>query len=856
MKAASGAGGAGAFEEHFVDAMHLGALGHGTRRHHCFGETRDGAATGAHEVGMNDVAAGSCLETPDVITKVRPGHQTSPRQVHEVAIDSGAVKALVLHQFDDLSMGERPTCGAKGDEAGATGGSPLEARIADAGLQSGEVADDGFSASGCQRGGRRGTGRGWSFGHTRSGAHLQWCNPVDCCNTILNKQGVLPVVLGLLALVVGPILGPLLRRSLRAMAVVDSFVIVTVCGLVLIHVLPQSVALAGPIALPLATLGLLAPALLHRLDATQPTGNVAAVRGVVVMAVMLGGAFLHALLDGVALVDEDAAHGVVSMTDGIHLAGEHAAHAATPTGHAEHTESLSVLAIAVLLHRIPYGLAIWMVGRERYGRRRALAMLGALALGTVVGSQLGASLLVYGAEAFALVQVFAAGAVLHVLLESPVIALDRAPRASFVGVVLGILTLVTLAETHPVVAIVDNELQFARAFMTIALQTAPSLVVAFVIMGVLGVVGPRLRVPLKATGARAAQALSGVLAGAPWPLCSCSVVLLFEGLVRRRAGVAAAVAFLVSAPELGMPSALLSGELLGLRLTAIRLLGAVLVAVVAGVVVAAVAPSTPTPAADAQLDEPGQGFLASLMAAIDHVIPWVLVGLLIAACCEPLLTTTTLLAIPKAIEVPLYGIVGVPLYVCGSGSTPLAAVLLHKGASAGAVLAFLLSGPATNVATLGLLWRLFSARVAVAFGATVFVASALLGIGVNLAVDGGLGVAVDLAVPSLHQEAIHDHGVLEVGALAVVVALLLWSLARQGLRGFLRQIVHPLDNAKGGHVHGPHCGHTEHARVSFVRRAPVARIQLDLPPVSSASSAGSSTDSASEASASGGAPHR
>ncbi len=78
------------------------------------------------------------------------------------------------------------------------------------------------------------------------------------------------VVLGLLALLVGPVLGPVMRGHVRIAAGVDGFVVVTVCGLVILHVLPQSVAFAGAGALVVAALGVVAPVLLHRFDARMP----------------------------------------------------------------------------------------------------------------------------------------------------------------------------------------------------------------------------------------------------------------------------------------------------------------------------------------------------------------------------------------------------------------------------------------------------------------------------------------------------------------------------------------------------------------------------------------------------------
>ena len=56
-------------------------------------------------------------------------------------------------------------------------------------------------------------------------------------------------------------------------------------------------------------------------------------------------------------------------------------------------------------------------------------------------------------------------------------------------------------------------------------------------------------------------------------------------------------------------------------------------------------------------------------------------------------------------------LVGVPLYLCASASTPVAAALIAKGLSPGAAMVFLLTGPATNVATIGLVGQMLGRRV-------------------------------------------------------------------------------------------------------------------------------------------------
>jgi hypothetical protein len=617
---------------------------------------------------------------------------------------------------------------------------------------------------------------------------------------------VFAVVLGLCALAVGPVLGPVLRRFSGLAAGVDAFVVVTVTGLVVLHVLPQSVALGGVVVLPLAGAGVVVPALLHRFDAVQRPALWRGGRQVLATLFLLCAAFGHALLDGVALIDGDEAHG--------HGGG--------------HDAGLSALAVAVLLHRLPYGLALWLNGRERLGRGRALAVLGALAAGTVVGAVVGDQLLTPStARAFALVQAFAAGAVLHVLLEAPAVDVSGGRRASFFGVAAGAGVLVVLTRSHPMLAVVAGELDFSSTLLAFVGLCGPSVFCAFAFVAVLGrlldVVERRVRGGVIAGrhGPETAAAM-GVFLAALASLCGCRVGHTFESLLRRRAAVAGAVALLVAAPHLEMVQALLSWALLGPGVALSRIAGAVVVALVAGVVVSVVAgrDSSPAPGAvDGELALPSPGPRATLVAAVEHALPWLLLGVVLAAFLEPLVTATGLVFLRGVSGVVIAAALGAPIYLCGPAAMPVAAVLLHKGGSAGAVVAFLLSAPAMNVTTLGLLARLVSRRAAAVLAVVVVGGAVVVGVVVDAM------PAAPLQPPPLHpfaQTAASDTTVSVVAGL--LVALLAWSVARQGARGFLAQILAPLDDAKGGHLHGPHCGHPEHARAGFGKRTPVARV--------------------------------
>lgn len=190
-------------------------------------------------------------------------------------------------------------------------------------------------------------------------------------------------LLSLLPLLAGPLLVRAVSSRPGALALLDGVVVVGVGGLVLLHVLPGAIAEGGPAALLGALCGLVLPFFAGRLL----HGRAALGRGLTLGVALLALA-LHALLDGVAL-----------------------------SGHGQHQAHGTSLALAVVFHRLPVGIAIWRVVQPHHGRALALAVVGLIALATTVGT-FGAAPLrpVVAGAGWAVLQAAVAGTLVHVVL--------------------------------------------------------------------------------------------------------------------------------------------------------------------------------------------------------------------------------------------------------------------------------------------------------------------------------------------------------------------------------------------------------------------------------------------------------
>ena len=117
--------------------------------------------------------------------------------------------------------------------------------------------------------------------------------------------------------------------------------------------------------------------------------------------------------------------------------------------------------------------------------------------------------------------------------------------------------------------------------------------------------------------------------------------------------------------------------------------------------------------------------------------------------------------------------IGIPIYICASGSTPLVAGLIATGMSPGTALVLLLAGPATNIATMAVVRKMMGTRGLLLYLGSIAVCSLLAGLGVDY-LHQTLGFA--MGRPDLFG---HDHGadaslLAHVGAV-IFIALTLWG---------------------------------------------------------------------------------
>ncbi len=288
---------------------------------------------------------------------------------------------------------------------------------------------------------------------------------------------------------------------------------------------------------------------------------------------------------------------------------------------------------------------------------------------------------------------------------------------------------------------------------------SPYLLLGFLFAGILKVAIPQKFIDKYMGQKNGRSVLNAALLGIPMPLCSCGVIPTGISFYKSGASKGSSVSFLISTPQTGVDSILVTYSLLGLPFAIIRPIIALVTGYVGGMLANrydkkenGLETNNPIEEANCdtncstdsdencgcedsckvQIDEKHSKvytmFKYAFVDFLQDISKWLVIGLLLAAVIS--------VALPDDFFANYVGndfigmliilIASVPLYICATSSVPVAAVLLMKGVSPGAALVFLMAGPATNAATITVLNKVlgkkttFAYLISIILGALVF----------------------------------------------------------------------------------------------------------------------------------------
>ncbi len=268
------------------------------------------------------------------------------------------------------------------------------------------------------------------------------------------------------------------------------------------------------------------------------------------------------------------------------------------------------------------------------------------------------------------------------------------------------------------------------------------LLFGFLLAGVLHVFFPKPLIEKYLGKNNFWSVLNAAILGVPLPLCSCGVIPTGVSFQKNGASKAATVSFLISTPQTGVDSILVTYSLLGLPFAIIRPIVAFATGILGGSLTAYVEKrnkSSEIKQETCELPEENVGnkFVRMLkygfVTFLQDLSKWLIIGILIAALIAVVVPDNFLVQYMTNpfLEMLLILVVSIPLYVCATGSVPIAAVLMLKGLSPGAALVFLMAGPATNAATIAVIGKTLGKKTLIIYLLAIISGAVITGLCIN-----------------------------------------------------------------------------------------------------------------------------
>lgn len=253
-------------------------------------------------------------------------------------------------------------------------------------------------------------------------------------------------------------------------------------------------------------------------------------------------------------------------------------------------------------------------------------------------------------------------------------------------------------------------MEYLYAFTDLLNEMSPYLLLGFFVAGLLHVYVPQKVYANYLSGNDLRSVCYAALFGIPLPLCSCGVIPTAMSLRREGASRGATTSFLIATPQTGIDSIVATYSLMGLPFAVLRPVVALLTSLVGGAMVNCVSKESEASEEKVQSKSSKEKREGGLKEALRYgyvdmlqdigkrlVLGLILAGLITIFVPESFFMQYADTPLKCMMLVLLFS---VPMYLCATGSIPIAVALMLKGLSPGAALVLLMAGPATNIAAI------------------------------------------------------------------------------------------------------------------------------------------------------------
>ncbi len=371
--------------------------------------------------------------------------------------------------------------------------------------------------------------------------------------------------------------------------------------------------------------------------------------------------------------------------------------------------------------------------------------------------------------------------------------------------------------------------QYIVDFISILNEMSPYLLLGFLFAGILHVFFPQQKVNKYLGNNNFMSVMNAALIGVPLPLCSCGVIPTGISFYKNGASKGSSVSFLISTPQTGIDSILVTYSLLGLPFALLRPIIAFITGITGGLFTNIFDKKNKTSSnkplintANVTKKTKHNKFTTLLHYAfiefLSDIAKWLIIGIIIAATISVIIPDDFFTSTFKNefLNMLLILAASIPVYVCATASVPIAAVLMLKGLSPGAALVLLMAGPATNVATLTVIGKTLGKKPLITYLISIISGALFFGILINTIFP---ATWFDLSIHSGMAEH-HSHGLLpfwlKISSSIVLGSLIMYSFINQYIKKQKEKLILQTQNGlnmkfKEFIVEGMTCNHCKSA---------------------------------------------
>ena len=275
---------------------------------------------------------------------------------------------------------------------------------------------------------------------------------------------------------------------------------------------------------------------------------------------------------------------------------------------------------------------------------------------------------------------------------------------------------------------------------------SPYLLLGFTLAGLMHAFVPRMVYSRYLSSNSFCSVLNAAILGIPLPLCSCGVIPTAMSLRKEGASKGATISFLIATPQTGVDSIIATYSLMGLPFAMLRPFAAFVTALFGGALTNSFDKKNDAVHGEATgkvccSKEDEITFLQKIKSATNYAYVemmqdigrWLVLGLVVAGLITVFVPDSffSLFADKPFASMLMVLLFAIPMYLCATGSIPIAVALMLKGLSPGTALVLLMAGPAVNVASLLVIGKVMGRKSLFTYLFSIVSCAILFGLGID-----------------------------------------------------------------------------------------------------------------------------